>query len=251
MNGWLESGLGWLTPSCCRLCGDVAGSGVLCRGCAGALRSYAEPTLVGWNAGNVDDGRAVRVRNQPAWPLDRVVCALTYEGPVRRLVHELKFEGALPIGRFFGEQLADSIRKSGAGQVRLLVPVPLHRSRVWQRGFNQSREIARTLSQELQIPLAWPGFCARVRATQPQSSLAGGRLTRQRNVAAAFKVRGNVAGAAVAVVDDVVTTGATVVEFARTLRVLGAELVEAWIACRAGEGTLGSAAGRSIGAEDL
>ncbi len=113
----------------------------------------------------------------------------------------------------------------------LMVPVPLHPRRLRRRGLNQSAELARVLAE--QVPVAVDtNACRRVRDTLPQTGLSGAR-ERRRNLRAAFQVRGNLRGVDVAIVDDVVTTGATVSELARALKRSGAGRVEVWSVCRA------------------
>ncbi|MCU0934472.1 MAG: hypothetical protein MUF66_00045 [Gammaproteobacteria bacterium] len=115
----------------------------------------------------------------------------------------------------------------------LLIPVPLHRRRLRQRGFNQSVEVARVLEERLGLALVPSGGVIRVRITVPQTELEGA-AARQRNVAGAFHVEHRaVRGQRVALVDDVMTTGATLYELARAVRASGAVWVEAWVCCRA------------------
>jgi ComF family protein len=111
----------------------------------------------------------------------------------------------------------------------MLVAMPLHPARLRQRGFNQSHEIAKALSRRLGIPLAAEA-CLRTRDTTPQASLPWKERTR--NIRGAFACHGNVSGKRIAVVDDVMTTGASLDELARTLRRAGAARVEAWVVAR-------------------
>jgi ComF family protein len=107
------------------------------------------------------------------------------------------------------------------------VPVPLHRSRLRTRGFNQALELARPLARCLRRPLLTRA-CVRIRATRPQSSLDTA-AERRRNVAGAFRVCRPLHGVArLAIVDDVLTTGATVQELARSLRAAGVGQVLVW-----------------------
>jgi len=109
--------------------------------------------------------------------------------------------------------------------------MPLHRSRLVERGFNQSLEIARVAARLLDLQLAEPAL-HRVRATAPQVGL--GRRERAGNLRGAFAADGQlVAGRTVVLVDDVVTTGSTATEAARTLTAAGARAVQIWAAARA------------------
>jgi ComF family protein len=161
---------------------------------------------------------------------------MRYVGAARRLVHELKFGAALPVGGLLGGQLAAAVVAAGGDLPDLLVSVPLHWARVRSRGFNQAQEVARAAGRLLGRPVAPPGTAWRARATAAQSSLVGAGA-RRHNVAGAFGVSTAVRGMRVAIVDDVMTTGATVFELARRVRGAGAVGVEAWVCCRAGPPT--------------
>ena len=106
--------------------------------------------------------------------------------------------------------------------------MPLADSRQRERGFNQAREIAARVALELATPLAHP--LVRGGETAPQAALPW--KARARNVRGAFAVRGDVRGARIALVDDVMTTGATLAEATRTLARAGAAEVECWVVAR-------------------
>jgi ComF family protein len=111
------------------------------------------------------------------------------------------------------------------------VPMPLHTSRLVERGFNQSHEIARVVSRLLDLPLAAAGL-RRIRSTAPQVGLS--RRERAANLSGAFAADpGLVAGRHVVLLDDVVTTGSTVIEAASTLRAAGAASIAVWAVARA------------------
>lgn len=111
----------------------------------------------------------------------------------------------------------------------MLVALPLARGRQRERGYNQAQELARRLAQDLALPLGM-GLVQRLGAAAPQSSLPW--KERARNIRGAFRVTGNLSGRHVAVVDDVMTTGATLTEFAKVLREAGAVRVTNWVLAR-------------------
>ena len=111
-----------------------------------------------------------------------------------------------------------------------IVPIPLSNGRIRGRGFNQSMEIARPVSRKLGIPLK-PGLLERIRNTPPQSKLD--IRERRRNIRNAFRFNGKASPGHVAIIDDVVTTGSTVNEAARILRLAGAKRIEVWSVARA------------------
>jgi ComF family protein len=152
-----------------------------------------------------------------------------YEEPVRHLIHSLKFRARYPCGRLLGilmaEQMATLKEKPCA-----IMPVPLHPSRYRRRGFNQAIEIARTVSRRLDIPLDLHS-CHRIRPTVAQVELPAKQ--RRKNLRNAFAVKTPIEHQHVAILDDVVTTGATVTELAGALRRAGVIRVDIWACARA------------------
>src|SRR4051812_36930509 len=148
---------------------------------------------------------------------DQAVAAFEYRFPLDRLVQRFKSGGDLAIGHWLAGRLAD--RVAGRTRPDLLVAPPLTPTRLQERGFNQSLEIARTVGQRLGIPRAVRAIEKR-RETLPQQGL--GRRARRRNLRGAFHCTVDLRGRRVAIVDDVLTTGATAAELARELRRAGA-----------------------------
>ncbi len=152
-----------------------------------------------------------------------------YTSPIDHLIQALKYGRQLSCARILGEYLAAHIGDI-ATKPDVVVPVPLHRARLRERGFNQSLELARPLAKRLGIPLIIDG-ARRTRPTVPQTGL---RLKeRQKNVRGAFAVMQDFTDKRIAIVDDVMTSGATVEALARALRKAGAGAVEVWVVARA------------------
>lgn len=170
---------------------------------------------------------AACLRSPP--PLCRVVAAFAYADPLDRWLPRFKFHGDLAAGRLLSQLMWEAC--SRAPRPDALVPVPLHRTRLRSRGYDQALELARPLARTLALPLR-TDLLRRRRNTTAQSSLqAADRLS---NLAGAFAATG--AGATplhVALVDDVMTTGATLHAAAGALRRAGAARVDAWICARA------------------
>jgi ComF family protein len=150
-------------------------------------------------------------------------CA-TFSGPVREALHALKYRGERRLAVPLGRALADRWRRAGAGG-ELLVHVPVHASRLRERGFDQAADLAREAGRAL----ALPALEALTRERRTGAMHALGREERARNVGGAFRVRPGweprVAGRHVVVVDDIVTTGATLAGCAAALHGAGAVAV--------------------------
>lgn len=144
-----------------------------------------------------------------------------------KLVQRLKFNHALDVARILGQELEDAVKD--LPRPDLVVAMPLSDQRLRARGFNQSFEIARHTTSALDLPLIRSGF-ARVRDTPAQMGLS--RAARRKNMRAAFQCTHPVQGLHVAVVDDVMTSGATLDEFAGAIKHQGASSVTGWIVAR-------------------
>jgi ComF family protein len=167
-------------------------------------------------------------------PYAQCAAPWAYEFPVTQLVQALKYQGALANARVFGTRMvAQASAEAGDPWLRsaLVVPMPLHPTRLVERGFNQSHEVARVVARLLDLTLAPKGL-RRVRETAPQVGLS--RRERAGNLSGAFVADPRVvAGQHVVLIDDVVTTGSTAIEAASTLRVAGAASIAVWAVARA------------------
>lgn len=160
------------------------------------------------------------------WHLDFLVAPFAYAPPLDRFVLALKYRGERRLGRALGLLLAAELGLSEPPDA--LVPIPLHPHRLRERGYNQAAEIARAVSRAAGVPLLARGF-SRLRPTPPQTGSSA--EVRRRNVAGAFAVARDLTGCRLAIVDDVVTTGATVNAFAKALVRAGAA-VGVWAVAR-------------------
>jgi ComF family protein len=160
-----------------------------------------------------------------------VCCPWRFEFPIDALVRALKFHGERAYARLLGTLLARERAQCAALLPDLIVPVPLHATRLRERGYNQAAELARFAARELALPLD-RGLLLRPRSTRGQTGL--GARARTLNVAGAFATTRALPGAPrLALVDDVVTTGSTVLAAAAALRAAGAGPVELWVVARA------------------
>lgn len=156
---------------------------------------------------------------------------LVYGFPVDHLLPRFKFHGDLAAGRALAELFLAALPARPAGDwPQALVPVPLHPDRLRQRGYDQALELAKALATGLGLPLCADGL-RRCRSTGAQTER--GAAARRRNVRGAFAPGRGALPARVALVDDVITTGATATECARVLRSAGVATVELWAMARA------------------
>ncbi|MEJ2454273.1 MAG: ComF family protein [Candidatus Thiodiazotropha sp.] len=153
---------------------------------------------------------------------------LLYEPPFSRLIGEFKFRHRLHLTASLSALFCSTL-PADLPRPDLLLPVPLHPDRLRERGFNQSLELARRIAGELDLELDWRRL-RRVRATPPQSRLD--RRARRRNLHAAFSADGAVKGRHIALLDDVITTGATVTAASLALLRAGAKQIDVWALAR-------------------
>jgi ComF family protein len=159
-----------------------------------------------------------------------VIAAYRYAEPLSGLIQGYKFNQRLQNGRLLAGLMLRQLVERLEPLPELLIPVPLHTSRVRERGFNQSKELGQLLGRKLGMPMDY-SIVRRCRATQAQTGLSA--KERQHNIKGAFEVIGQVSARRVALVDDVMTTGSTVNELARCLKRSGVHEVEVWVVARA------------------
>ena len=223
-------------PPTCLACRKPAGAaGGLCPACWNGMgfieRPYCERLGTPF-ASDAAEGMLspAAIADPPAF--DRARAAARFGDVARDLVHLLKYGDRLDLARPLGGWMARAGRELLADADALL-PVPLHWSRLWQRRFNQSAMLARAISRLAHVPVE-DDILSRTRATPPQVGLA--RKERAQNVQGAFAVapsaRIRVKGRKLVVIDDVLTSGATVDACARILRRAGAARVDVLVLAR-------------------
>jgi ComF family protein len=161
-------------------------------------------------------------------PLDAIHAAFLYAPPLDRLLPRFKFHGDLAAGRLLAALMCETAPSMPNDAV--IVPIPLHRKRLRQRGYDQALELAKPLAAACGFPLR-DDLLHRARATAAQSRLHADQ--RKRNLRNAFEVDSELAlPSCVVLVDDVMTTGATLHAAAKALRKAGVARVEAWVCAR-------------------
>ena len=231
MRNFAKSVLDLLFPehAVCMGCEDQAGTddGWLCEECAEKLRalSMMETGVCPRCGQELKPGSGCL--NCADWPDDGVLKArycYGYAEPVDRAVRKMKYAGVYRMADWMGEEIAALVERGDFGSVDLLVPVPMHPARLRDRGRNHALCIAQALSRETGVPV-WTGL-VRTRNTRQQARLSG--QVRKAAVSGAFSVREDsrtISGKRLLLIDDVITTGATVNSCARELYANGAQSV--------------------------
>lgn len=210
----------------CLLCAAASDGEILCRACSADLPRLPDrccprcalPTPQGEVCGRC-------LAHAPNF--DATLAAYRYDFPVDKLVQSFKYGHRLALARYFGRQLASLAAPLDAD---LIIPLPLHRLRLRQRGFNQALELARPVARACALPID-ASSCRRARNTPAQADLS--LRERVKNVRGAFECRADLTGKRIMLVDDVMTTGASLDECARTLKLHGATRVSVLVLARA------------------
>ena len=227
VDGTRRAPLRWLFALHCMVCGEAGQDGRdLCRACHAAL-PWQGPACLRCALPLPSPGTCGACLQQPP-PLTEAHAIFDYVFPLDRLLPRLKFHRDFASGRVLAQAMADHC--AHLTQPDALLPLPLHRERLRRRGYDQALELARPLANAFNLPLA-DGLLLRCKSTSAQSRLDA--AARTRNLRGAFRV---VPGASmpshIVLVDDVMTTGASLHAAARTLLAGGARRVDAWVCAR-------------------
>ena len=226
LAGQLGRRVGSLLAQDCLLCAAPSADQMLCPACAADLPRLpatrcprcALPTPQGEVCG--------RCLSKPPH-FDAALAVYRYDFPVDKLIQSFKYGHRLALGDYFGRQLASLAATVDAD---LIIPLPLHDERLRQRGFNQALELSRALARTRRLPIDATS-CQRTRNTPAQAGLPF--RERVKNLRNAFTCSVDLSGKRIIVVDDVMTTGASLDEFARTLKLHGAAAVSVLVLARA------------------
>ena len=226
---WTHRLLDQLVPRHCVLCGLFSGLENLCPPCTAELpHNLAACMRCGLPLPAQPEAVCgACLKKPPVW--DEVVAGLRYQSPADQLVCQFKYNRNLACGQVLGRKLLESIHRRGGPLPQAIVPVPLHRHRLFTRTFNQAHMLARQLGRVLEIPIKHT-VLTRTRKTRAQFGLDAPQ--RRKNIRGAFACRRH-GLKHIAIVDDVMTTGTTLTECTRSLKRAGADTVTAWVAARA------------------
>jgi ComF family protein len=237
---WLQAEfrglLDLLLPPACPLCGSESGGRppfFFCPACLSGIHPIGSPccprcALPYTTEDGSDHLCESCLRDAP--PFSRVVALGIYEENLRTAVQRFKYEGAIVLDRPLAELLATVLESGGALRPDLLIPVPLHYSRLRERTYNQALLLARVLGRRWRLQVL-PRLLVRNRPTPQQQGLKA--EVRRQNLKGAFALNRKLNGERVLLIDDVVTTGATVRECSRVLLEGGAGEVVVAVLARA------------------
>ena len=218
----------------CVLCASQeANSHAVCKPCLNALPWHPKTSCP--QCGLASSGMVCgSCLNSPP-DFDAMISVFSYAFPVDAMMLRYKYGSMLNLGSTFGEFLAEKVNVENClKNIDLIIPMPMHPQRLKERGFNQALEIAKVLTKNCKEKLDYTKLdytsAERQTLTPPQASLP--LKERVKNIKGAFKVSGDLSGKRIAIVDDVMTTGASLNELAKTLKKAGASHVECWVVAR-------------------
>lgn len=215
----------------CVLCSRYGPHDGLCPGCQADLPALPKPCCPVCSEPQATDLNGVpcaRCEHSPP-AYDRLYTPYLYGFPLAELIHDYKYGKRLEMAGVLARLLSDFAASAG-GEADLVVPVPLSRARLAERGFNQCDALAAALAVTLAARFE-PALCWRKRNTDAQAGLQLDQ--RRRNVRDAFGVKHRLDGLCVAIVDDVASSGSTLSALAVALKKQGAKRVESWVLSRA------------------
>ena len=238
VKGWLNAGLGWLYPEVCQLCGRTRATpaeGYVCGGCRAKVRFIQRPFCE--RCGRPFEGDITTQFEcanclEMEWHFQSARSAVAARDPVLEAIHRYKYQRAYWFEPFLAELLIEAAGPAlGAHPADVIVPVPLHPTKLREREFNQAERLADRLGAATQLPVN-KRLLRRVVSTRMQALLK--RPERLANVRNAFAMRDGqrLNGERIVVVDDVFTTGATTSACAKVLKSAGAGEVCVWTLAR-------------------
>ena len=233
VNNWSDIIQYSLLPPTCILCGNKGmGRMDLCQPCNDALIKIGSHCYCCAKQFSNDSSHLLLCgdcqKNLPEF--DKTYTPYTHQGAIRYLINHCKFNGAYKHSRLLGLLLAHHLSNQADTLPELIIPVPLHPKRYRQRGFNQTLEVGKIIARELSIPID-NSCCLHIKDTPHQVSLTAKQ--RRKNIKNSFQMKKTPQARHIAILDDVMTTGATANELAKTLKSSGVSQVDVWVCARA------------------
>ncbi|MCK5666683.1 MAG: ComF family protein [Thiotrichaceae bacterium] len=216
-----------LNPGLCLTCGiPISSTDYICPNCIDALPPVPNPCCCCGLPNKATGQICPSCLNQPPrW--QTMIAPLIYTGWTRKIIQDLKFNEQLYNANVLLTHIQSYYKNS---HVDVLLPVPLHKSRLLERGYNQAEEIASVLSRLLKIPIDRNSL-KRIKATQAQSGLSLNK--RQQNILKAFEFAPQQQYKSVALIDDIITSGSTMTEICKVLKKSGVQQIQVWSLARA------------------
>ncbi|MGB7815809.1 MAG: ComF family protein [Methylotenera sp.] len=233
LNNWLKNNhlsnygsfINAILKQHCLLCASPGGNiHAVCRACLNDLPWHPKTSCP--QCGLSSSGQVCGSCISSPPDFDATQAVFLYAYPIDAMMQRYKYGSLLNISQTFGQLLSQKIN---IDSVDLIIPMPMHHARIKERGFNQALEIAKVLTKNHKEKLDYKS-AERQKLTPPQASLP--LKKRVKNIKGAFKVNGDLTGKRIAIVDDVMTTGASLNELAKTLKKAGASHVECWVIAR-------------------
>lgn len=216
-----------LHPALCLSCGiPVNAKAFICSDCLEAMEIVHNPcSLCGLPNSEPDSICPSCLHNPPVW--NALTSPLIYRGYSRKCIHDLKFNEQMYIANVLVKHFHSRFESH---KIEVLLPVPLHVTRLLERGYNQADEIANALSLQLNIPVDRKSL-TRIKETEAQAGLSLNK--RKNNIIRAFHFDNSRRYQCVAVIDDIITSGSTMSEICKNLRNAGVKHIEVWSLTRA------------------
>ena len=215
--------MNWILPQTCLLCYQKSDQRIdLCRDCENELPFITHACLSCGTPLPIHTPICGQCLQQPL-PYNNTFALFTYHPPITKLIYDLKFNRKLVNAKILGDLMAKYLKFEKKPDY--IIPVPLHHKRLCERGFNQALEIARPIAKKFKVPLAIKS-CKRIKHTDAQAMVPKNK--RKKNIKNAFVIDANFTPHSVVILDDVVTTGQTVLELARVLRDNGIQKIDIW-----------------------
>ncbi len=229
---WIRRSIQKLGVSHCDFCSQAMppSETIWCQACLDLIKTVPRCQRCGLQTEHETDVCGECLLHPPQW--DRLYCVSDYSDPLRKYINKLKYTQQFWLAQDLGVLLSKHIPEPAP----LILPVPLHWKRFWWRSYNQSDHLGWTLEREFNLKSSTTHcnnkILKRVKATRPQQGLS--RSFRQTNLLGAFKITKPIKEKHVALVDDVVTTGATINLLCVELRKSGVERIDVYTVCRTG-----------------
>ena len=224
LNNLAKTSINWLFPHKCLICSEIIEHPPYCEQCYSTLPFYyfscsqcGQPLFTNYDY----CGRCIE---SPPW-YDACFCPFEYQGTIKKRIQEFKYQEKPELALNLANLLSIEIQAQNINLPDLIIPVPTHTKGLQTRGYNQALLIAKKVAKNLGVPIA-ADFVIKHKNTEKQASQT--LKKRQTNLRNSFKVEQYYAAKSIAIIDDVITSGATVNEISKTLKKKGVHYIQVW-----------------------